>query len=269
MAAQKSSGFSLIELMLVLLILLIITGSIFSTFNNNQKSFDAEQANAEANANARFAIGRIKEILESSGNNPSQVASINDQTGGIVDLYATLNTPPFTSTGVAGSVVSLTGATNCGAGAANNTYCGVAVDLLSDLNGNGVTTDDVTSSSGGLIFSQNIVTSEHIQLYLDTTPNATGLINSTVYIVNMNTAGGPTRTALAEFVSKMSFMLDVANSSITVSVTARSNRAVRIESDLERRFRYATLTSVIRIRNMNSNVARNFNTLLQRIERGA
>src|ERR1051326_5891360 len=115
MSAKQNDGFSLIELMVVLLILLVIAGAIFSNLVANQKTFDAEQANAEANANARFAANRVKEILESSGNNPGQIASINDQTGGIVNMYSGLNaTTPFVAgTGVSGTTVSLApGTTN-------------------------------------------------------------------------------------------------------------------------------------------------------------
>src|SRR5688572_28002026 len=108
---RKDAGFSLLELIVVTLLLLIISGSIFSALVNSQKTFDAEQANAEANANARFAINRIKEILESSGNNPGQVANINDQTGGIVNLYSVLNSStPYDATNntVQGTIVALT-----------------------------------------------------------------------------------------------------------------------------------------------------------------
>jgi prepilin-type N-terminal cleavage/methylation domain-containing protein len=257
MSSEQSNGFSLLELLLVMLILLIITGAIFSNLINNQKVFDAEQANAEANANAQFAINRIKEILESSGNNPAQVASINDQTGGIVNMFSSLNGTPFSATlGITGTAVPFTpSTTNCGTGASINSYCGVAVDLLSDLNGNGTTTDDVSNGAGNTIFSRNIVTSEHVQLYLDNTINAQGMINNTIYLVNMNYVNGPRQTAVANFIVDLRFSLDMAKSNITVTVTARSIRAVAIESYFERRFRYANLTTTIRIRNMNSNVA--------------
>src|SRR5436190_23162723 len=101
MKEKNSSGFSLLELMIVTIILLIIFAAVFSSLVNAQKAFDAEQANAEANTNARFAINRVKEILEGSGNNPGQVATINDQTGGIINLFSSLNTPAFVpATGV-------------------------------------------------------------------------------------------------------------------------------------------------------------------------
>lgn len=254
---SQEAGFSLLEIMIVLVVLLIITGAIFGNLVNSQKSFDAEQANAEATANARFAINRLREVLESSGNNPSQVANINDQTGGIVNMFSSLNTTPYTtSSGISGTTVNLSANGNCTGGTATQ-YCGVAVDLRSDLNGDGDTLDDITatSSTGSSIFSQNIVTSEHVQIYLDTTSQSNGLAADTVYLVNLNAANNA-KFALAEFVVDINFMLDISQSNITVTVTARSNRAVAIESNAERRFRFATLTSVIRIRNMNNNVAK-------------
>ncbi|MEW6730000.1 MAG: hypothetical protein AB1489_01565 [Acidobacteriota bacterium] len=258
MRKHINAGFSLIEMMLVTLILLTIFVTIFSIFVNNQKAFDAEQANAEANANARFALNRIKEIIESSGNNPGQIGSINDQTGGIVKLFT--GTVAYSSgSGLSGSFIyPFIGTSNCNPAVANQ-YCGTAVDLLSDLNGNGVTTDDVEASGSGVIFNQNIITSEHLQLYLDQTPLPSGLVSDEVYLINLNKTGTP-RTAIAEFVVNMQFMVDVPTSTMTITVTARSNRAVATEGRLERRFRYATLSTKVRIRNMNTNVARVFNT---------
>lgn len=249
MARRDESGFSLLELLLVTLLLLVISGGVFSALVTNQKTFDAEQANAEANANARFAMNRIKEILESSGNNPAQVSNINDQTGGIVSLYETLNSTPYNPmSGVQGTTVALTpGTTNCGTGQPVNNFCGVAVELLSDLNGDG-TTDDVINSS---IFNQNIITSERVQLYHD-------LMTSQVYLVDKNStdvSGNLSRATIAEFITDLRFRLLIPTSSIAITITARSNRAISIESRFERRFRYATLTSVVRIRNMNNNVA--------------
>ena len=164
---SQEAGFSLLELMVVLVVLLIITGAVFSSLVSSQKSFDAEQANAEATANARFAINRLREVLESSGNNPSQVANINDQTGGIVNIFSALNATPYsTGSGVAGTTVNLAAAGNCTGGTATQ-YCGVAVDLRSDLNGDGDTVDDVstTSATGSSIFSQNIVTGFFFELF--------------------------------------------------------------------------------------------------------
>ena len=42
-AAQKSSGFSLIEMLVVVAVLMIITGAIFEQINNTQKTAVSEQ----------------------------------------------------------------------------------------------------------------------------------------------------------------------------------------------------------------------------------
>src|SRR5262249_27080800 len=214
------------------------------------------------NANARFAINRVREILEGSGNNPGQISSINDQTGGIINLFDTLNNTAFVpATGVSGTKVrasgaALTGTSNCRAGVAN-TYCGVALDLQSDLNGNGLTSDDITPLTGS-IFGQNIITSEHLQIYLDTSV-VNGFPRDQVELIDMNVKDASnnfTRIPIAEFIVNLQFLVSVPNNTVSITVTARSNRAVAVENVYERRFRYATLTTRVRIRNMNANVAR-------------
>jgi len=78
---------------------------------------------------------------------------------------------------------------------------------------------------------------------------------------NKDASGNYTKVPIAEFIVDLQFTVSIPNNTVTIAITARSNRAVAIENVLERRFRYATLVTKVRIRNMNSNVARLFNPL--------
>lgn len=227
-------GFSLLELVLVILILSVVLASIFSVLNTSEKTFDAELANAEAQENARYAVDRISEIVQTAGNNPQNLTALNGLS--FLRLYDSFSLSGSTP------VVSPTGGKTIPQSCSGSTCpTGPALELFSDFDGDRLTTSDVgTTTAGSTIFSTNIITSEHIVVYLD--PN-TNLVN----IYNYN--GTPGSIPIAEFVTFLQFTVDSLQNEVTVEVTARSQRAVSIESTFQRRFRYANLVSTVKLRN--------------------
>jgi prepilin-type N-terminal cleavage/methylation domain-containing protein len=226
---KDEAGFSLMELMLVITILLVITGSVFRTVANGVKSFDAELANAEAQENARYAIDRVAEIIKTAGNNPQNLTALNNLS--FIRLYNQPVSGTFdpASPGTQVSVLS-------GSGTGN------AVNLLSDFNGDANTTTDVSIGTVSSIFSKNIVTSENLMLYCDKARNL-------AVLYNFNAPTAEKTIPIADFVTDLKFTLDVGQNQVTINLTARSNRAAAIENIYERRFRYANLVSVVRLRN--------------------
>lgn len=251
---SQKEGFSLLELVLVLLILAIIMASVFSTFATGQKTFDAELANAQAQENARYAIDRISEIVQTSGNNPQNITSLNSLN--FIRLYSGFN--PSTVVGSPPTPITIP-ITACGGTTGIACPTGNALQLFSDFDGDAKTITDVgTTTANSMIFSGNVITSENVVIYLD----SNGLVN----LYNFNPAeglalpgGGPApaqgaasrAVPIAEFVTNLNFVVDSVQNQVTINVTARSNRAVAIETIYEKRFRYASLVSVVKLRNRN------------------
>lgn len=71
------SGFSLLELVVVLLVLTTIMGIVFSLLNGFQQSYRYEEAYADAQRNARFAVARLNEVIRSAGTNPRSITTVN------------------------------------------------------------------------------------------------------------------------------------------------------------------------------------------------
>lgn len=249
---SQKEGFSLLELVLVLLILAVIMASVFSTFATGQKTFDAELANSQAQENARYAIDRISEIVQTAGNNPQNIIALNNLN--FIRLYTSFNPTAFTGTPTTGMTIPVT---PCGGTTGVACPRGKALQLFSDFDGDGATTTEVGSTTAGTtIFSANVITSENVVIYLD----SGGLVN----LYNFNPAqgqpqpgggnapaqGNPARSIpIAEFVTDLKFDVDSVQNQVTISLTARSNRAVAIETVYEKRFRYASLISVVKLRN--------------------
>ena len=131
---NKESGFSLIELTIAILLVTLITGIAIALLNRFQTNYRYEEAYADAQRNARFALARLNEIIRSSGTNPTGKTTVN------VTNFAVLQDPKTTS----GSAVSSS-----------------SIRLKSDLNGDTLNTSHVSSSS------DVIVTSEDLTLRLD------------------------------------------------------------------------------------------------------
>ena len=131
---RQESGFSLMEVIIALLVLTVVLGMAFSLLNRYQQSYRYEEAYADAQRNARFAVARLNEIIRSAGTNPTANTTVNPTN--FVSLLA-----PTTASGTAVSSSSL--------------------QLRSDLNGDTLNTTTVSSNS------DVIVTSENVTLRLD------------------------------------------------------------------------------------------------------
>jgi prepilin-type N-terminal cleavage/methylation domain-containing protein len=131
---KHESGFSLMELIISLLVLTVVMGIAFTLLNRFQLSYRYEEAYADAQRNARFAVARLNEIIRSAGTNPTANTTVNPTN--FVSLLA-----PTTASGTAISSSS--------------------IQLRSDLNGD--TFNNTTISSN----SDVIVTSENLTLRLD------------------------------------------------------------------------------------------------------
>lgn len=132
-AIKDESGFSLIELTISVMVLTILVGVVFSLLNRFQQSYRYEEAYADAQRNARFAMARLNEVIRSAGTNPTATTAVNP-----TDFAVLL--PPTTTSGTAVSSSS--------------------IQLKSDLNGDTLNTS--TLAAGDVI-----VTSENVTLRLD------------------------------------------------------------------------------------------------------
>jgi prepilin-type N-terminal cleavage/methylation domain-containing protein len=130
---EKESGFSLIELTVALFVLTVVMAIAFSLLNRFQQTYRYEEAYADAQRNARFAMARLNEVIRSAGTNPTATTSVNP-----TDFAVLL--PPTTVSGTAVTSSS--------------------IQLRSDLNGDTLNTS--TLAAGDVI-----VTSENVTLKLD------------------------------------------------------------------------------------------------------
>ena len=122
------------ELTVSLLVLTVILGVAFGLLNRFQQTYRYEEAYADAQRNARFAMARLNEIIRSSGTNPSANTTVNPTN------FAVL-LPPTTTSGT--EVMSS------------------SIQLRSDLDGDTLNNTSVSSNS------DVIVTSENVTLRLD------------------------------------------------------------------------------------------------------
>ena len=132
--SSNESGFSLMEVMIALMMLTIILGVAFLLLNGFQRTYRYEEAYADAQRNARFAVARLNEIIRSAGTNPTATTSVNPTN------FAVLLPPTVT----AGTAVTSS-----------------SIQLRSDLNGDQLNTTTVSANS------DVIVTSENVTLRLD------------------------------------------------------------------------------------------------------
>ena len=196
----SQAGFSLLELLLVVGMITVTMGATMSLLVSSQRVYSAEQATADAQENARFALSRLSEILRGAGNNPASIQTFN----------------PLTSTSVSNN------GTPVAPGTAGN-----QVRVFADYNGNGTFNDNISSSD-------NIISSENVTLRL----SAAG-----IEMVD-NTPGGVV-SPLAQDIQSLAFTESPDRRSITITVTARSARAIPGETG----FRTTTATGRVRLRN--------------------
>ncbi|HZS03878.1 MAG TPA: hypothetical protein VFD58_03505 [Blastocatellia bacterium] len=198
--SHSEAAFSVVELLVAVGLSTIVMGAALNLLVNSQRVYRAEQANADAQENARFAILRLSEIVRGAGNNPASIQTFN----------------PLASTTV----------TNDGTSVAPGTG-GNQLTIMADYNGNGTFDDNVSSSD-------NIITSENVTLRLNGT---------TIEMVD-NTSGGVTSPLVQDILSVV-FTEAVDRRAVTISVTARSARAVTGDGN----FRTVTLSSRVNLRN--------------------
>jgi hypothetical protein len=112
----------------------VVMGIAFGLLNSFQRTYRFEEAYADAQRNARFAMARLHEIIRSSGTNPTATSTVNSTN------FAVL-LPPTSASGTEVSASS--------------------IQLRSDLDGDKANTTTVSSNS------DVIVTSENVTLRLD------------------------------------------------------------------------------------------------------
>lgn len=144
-AAKRESGFSLMEITVALMVLTVVLAIAFSLLNRFQLSYRYEEAYADAQRNARFAMARLNEVIRSAGTNPTANTAVNPTD------FAVLLSPTTTS----GTAVSSS-----------------SIRLKSDLNGDTLNTSSVAAGDV-------IVTSEDVTLQLDQTARQIVMVDNT------------------------------------------------------------------------------------------
>lgn len=144
-AREDEAGFSLLEVTIALLVLTTVVGIAFSLLNRFQQSYRYEEAYADAQRNARFAMARLNEVIRSAGTNPTATTAVNP-----TDFAVLL--PPTVTTGTA--------------------VTSSAIQLKSDLNGDTLNTSSL--SAGDVI-----VTSENVTLQLNPTTSQIVMVDNT------------------------------------------------------------------------------------------
>lgn len=122
------------EVTVALMVMTVVTGIAFGLLNRFQQTYRFEEAYADAQRNARFAMSRLNEIIRSSGTNPTSTTTVNPTN------FAVL-LPPTSASG--------------------NQVTSSSLQLRSDLDGDTQNTTTVSSNS------DVIVTSENVTLRLD------------------------------------------------------------------------------------------------------
>lgn len=74
---RSDSGFSLVELTIALGVLMAVLGITLGLLNSFQFQYKADEAGADAQRNARFAISRLEEIIRGAGSNPTSNTTVN------------------------------------------------------------------------------------------------------------------------------------------------------------------------------------------------
>ena len=76
-AHRKSQGFTLLEVLLVVAVLMVVLGAVFLLVTQNQRTYQIQQSQIEAGQNARLAAERIgRELLSAGYNTPAGVTPI-------------------------------------------------------------------------------------------------------------------------------------------------------------------------------------------------
>ena len=65
-----AAGFTLVEMLLSILILAIVSGGVFTTFNNSQLTYQSHQDVAEVTSKSRFSMDQLMTYFRQAGNDP-------------------------------------------------------------------------------------------------------------------------------------------------------------------------------------------------------
>ena len=128
--SANEKGFSLIEILIAMMITTVVLGVAMGLLNRFQTSYRYEEAYADAQRNARFALARLNEIIRSAGTNPTSKITVNPTD------FAVLLSPTTTS----GTAVTSS-----------------SIQLKSDLNGDALNTAHVSSDTDVIVTSENMV----------------------------------------------------------------------------------------------------------------
>jgi len=126
---KYESGFSMMELIIALMVMTVVMGIAFMLLNRFQQTYRYEEAYADAQRNARFAVARLNEIIRSAGTNPTANTTVNPTN--FISLLA-----PTTTSGTAVTSSS--------------------IQLRSDLNGDTFNNTTVSSNSDVIVTSENL-----------------------------------------------------------------------------------------------------------------
>lgn len=216
--APSQTGFSLLELVIAVGLMTIITGAGFNLMTRSQISFDANQIQAEAHANAAFALGRVTEIVRGAGANPSNVATVN--------ALNFLTNPDASS-----------------------------VRIKSDLNGDGDVRDRVEDAGGGASSQFFIVSSEDVTLKYyatDTVVNGVTVQGRTIGMIDNTPLTGTTATydltpvVIAQNILGFSCPAGTNPREVRLAVSAGPSRSMQTSDP---RFRSFAMETRIRLRN--------------------
>jgi prepilin-type N-terminal cleavage/methylation domain-containing protein len=127
--SKSESGFSLIEMTVVLMVLTVVMGIAFLLLNRFQQNYRYEESYADAQRNARFAMARLNEVIRSAGTNPTANTTVNP-----TNFVALL--PPTVATGTA--------------------ITSSSIQLRSDLNGDKLNTASISADTDVIVTSENV-----------------------------------------------------------------------------------------------------------------
>jgi prepilin-type N-terminal cleavage/methylation domain-containing protein len=126
----NEKGFSLFEILVAMMIMTVVLGVAFNLLTRFQTSYRYEEAYADAQRNARFALARLNEIVRSAGTNPTAKVTVNPTD------FAVLQSPTTTS----GTAVT-----------------SGSIQLKSDLNGDALNTTNVSADTDVIVTSENLI----------------------------------------------------------------------------------------------------------------
>jgi prepilin-type N-terminal cleavage/methylation domain-containing protein len=214
-APPSDSGFSLIELVVVVAILTIVMGAAFKLMTSSQVDFDRNEYLAEAHENADFAILRVTELVRGAGANPNGLSVVNNI--------------PFISNREVGS----------------STDDPHVIRILSDLDGDRLLTSRVAGSgSDYYILSSEDVTIKFYQT--QTTVGSVTIPANSLCIIDNTPGTSPAQgvpIVLASNVTDFNCTVPTDPREVSVTVTGGPSRPVATNDP-----RYVTFTRTMQIR---------------------